>query len=435
MSERVYDVLLSETDGKVRSLPSVTTLTRMIHSYALERYKLRLVAEIARTCPIDWSPDRILTAALDEGGAAAKAGTRQHELADLIHGAEPTPVTTAERAMMEVIARFFGAWKLEVLARETAVASLAEGWAGRLDRVVRLGMDVPAGAETIPAGTVCILDIKSGKAVQGEVALQLLAYGLADTLLVRDGGAFLPEPLPEWWTQMSPRWGLVAHLRLDGTAKLVPVRLDHGGAGRSPLDLMRMCRQAWEWDRYERDHLLCPPLDLPMTADEVAVAFDAVEVRDELDHYHAELWAWLEHVTREAAQHTADALAHVAQRWPVGCPSFKAVRKGEAGLPTLAQMRLVEETISEAMTRHRCPFPGRERPLPPRGASLAEVPESVIAIDSAHPLDVEQFRLEWESIHKALHPKRRIPSLPSIATRKTLAHYRAELAAYQAASA
>jgi hypothetical protein len=413
MSERLYRIDMG--DGAVRTLPSVTTIVRMLHSFGLERYKLRLVADLTRSAPMDWSTDRILTAALDEGGAAAKAGTRQHQLADMIHGGKGT-VTPSEQAMIEVIARFFGGWQLEVLAAEMAVASLTEGWAGRLDRVVRLGMDVGE----ISAGTVVMLDIKSGKAVQGEVALQLVGYSLADTALTGSGTLLSREPLPDWWAEISPTWGLVAHLRLDGTASMVPVRLTHDDERLAPISMMRLARQVWEWDRHARDAALGEPLPTPMTVSEVASALGAIDVVDEMDHYRQGLWAYLEGVTRDAGAEQPEALERIAGRWPAGVASFRAVRKGVAPLPSLAEMALVEATIAEAMARHQVSFPSRERPLPPRGATLEEAPESIIAIDSPHPLDVERFRMHWEQTHKTLFPRRRIPAMPSISTRRSL---------------
>lgn len=433
MSERVYKIHIDGGD-RVRELPSVTTIVRQMHSYALERYKLRLAVEITRSSPHDWSPDRIVSACNEEGGWAAKAGTRQHELADMVHGAAVEPVSPAENSMLAIIRRCFDSFDLEVLAREAAVASLHHGWAGRLDRVVRLRQPLVAGEVTLPAGLVCVLDIKSGREVQPEVALQLKAYAAADTWLDKEGSSFTTAPLPDWWHEVSQEWGLVAHIRLDGTYKLVPVRLEGQIDGqRWPIDMLQKCKAIWEWARYERPHLLLPAAEPALSAEQVAEIFHPdTEVVDEMEQYTTKLWAWLRTVSRHIKAESDEAYALLPARWPAGVASFKQVSNGTAPLPTLHQMALVEALMAEAMKRHTVRFPfDTDRPLPPRGAGFDAVPEAVITLDSPHPLDVEALRVDWEQLHTMLWPKKRVPALPSIATRRTLHQYQAQLAAFR----
>lgn len=446
MSSRQYRVLLDEKTGDTRQLPSVTTIVGMIHSYALERYKLRLVAELARTAPLDWTPDRILSAALDEGGAAAKAGTRQHELSEMIQGGTPGNISKSEASMVGLIRSFFDTYGLEVLATEMAVASLRYGWAGRLDRIVRLTRDLGEG---LPAGMVLPLDIKSGKAVQAEVAMQLRCYAEADTALVSTGDLFEMHPLPDWWGEVSTDVGLVAHLRLDGTQALIPVGLSgqmgHEVGGIDPLSMAMRCRRIWDWEKYERPHLLGHPIPAPATAPtpeqteeqmiaDLEAAFPGLEVRDEMEHYKLELWGWLQAITMAAAEHNPECLTRIAANWPAACPSFRDVRKGTTPIPALQVQQQAEMVISDSMKRFQTPFPSKERPLPPRGASIEEVPESIIAVDHPHPLDVEEFRVEWERVHLLLNPKKRVPSMPSISTRRTLDDYRRRLVKFEADS-
>lgn len=138
------------------------------------------------------------------------------------------------------------AYDLEVLAVEARVVH--DGWrqAGTLDRIVRLARDITfANGVTLPADTVVLLDVKTGKwrpdfwhayAVQCKVYAAATPY---DTATDTRGG---------WPWPVDQNWAIIAHLPVDealsGRAVCRFVLVDIASAG-TIIDQVIMPAKQW----------------------------------------------------------------------------------------------------------------------------------------------------------------------------------------------
>jgi hypothetical protein len=101
---------------------------------------------------------------------AAERGTRIHALGEkLAHGVE-VDVPDLLRGPVEAYARFLDEWKFETEATEAPCCNVKYQYAGTLDSVGVLGL----------TGERVLLDLKTGKGVYDETALQLAAYRYCD---------------------------------------------------------------------------------------------------------------------------------------------------------------------------------------------------------------------------------------------------------------
>jgi hypothetical protein len=141
---------------------------------------------------------------------------------------------------------------LHELAVEQKVVDDRWRLAGTLDRIVQLEWDLHFGAHIIPAGTVLILDIKTGRLTmeQGHPAywnaysVQIASYAHSLPYVI-DG---LAEERMEWPWHVDQRHALIAHLDIGNalsegvaTAQLVHVDLTEGHKAGN------LCRQARDW--------------------------------------------------------------------------------------------------------------------------------------------------------------------------------------------
>jgi hypothetical protein len=127
---------------------------------------------------------------------AAAIGSRVHAQAELIsQGGTPPDLAPEEQPFIDRYREFLVDWSPVYVEAETTVFNRTHGYAGTLDAVVEIG------------GKRYVLDIKTGKAVWPEVALQLSAYRNAE-FIGRDDGS------TEAMFATQPR-GLVLHLRPD----------------------------------------------------------------------------------------------------------------------------------------------------------------------------------------------------------------------------
>lgn len=155
---------------------------------------------------------------------------------------------TAWRTMLE-------RYGLVILAVETPVVHDGYRQAGTLDRIAVLTRDltfvVDGELVTIPADTVVVLDLKTGKMTMDSKAVQ---YWHSYAIQVCTYAGAVPydvatETRGEWEWPVDQRWALIAHLpvleALKGTAtcRLVLVDLE---AGRNAAEL---CVRAAAWER------------------------------------------------------------------------------------------------------------------------------------------------------------------------------------------
>ena len=149
------------------------------------------------------------------------------------------------------------AYDLEVLAVEAKVVH--DGWrqAGTLDRIVRMMRDVTfINGVTLPAGTVILLDVKTGKwrpdfwhsyAVQCKVYAAAMPYDAAT------------DTRGQWPWPVDQNWAIIAHLPVDeamaGRAVCRFVLVDIASAGKI-IDEVIMPAKQWaaRRDLFARAH-------------------------------------------------------------------------------------------------------------------------------------------------------------------------------------
>lgn len=203
--------------------------------------------------------DTIARAAQDAAKAslAADRGTHTHALTE-DHDTDADPIARLERgealgltadvqrSLIATWRQFLDHYGLEVLATEAQIVNDALRVAGTLDRIVRATRDITIGYEVIPAGTVFVLDIKTGKLRLDDrtgkpmwwhdYAIQIFAYASGrpyDTATDTRG---------EWPWPIDQRIAAICHLdvraAMEGnpTARLVLVDLAAGAVG---ADLVR----------------------------------------------------------------------------------------------------------------------------------------------------------------------------------------------------
>ena len=210
--------------------------------------------------------DSIAKAAKDRAKymLAAERGTHAHELTEHAD-TERDPVVLLERGRElgiddAVSQRLLNAWAtmlnlygLEILATELAVVNDTYRAAGTLDRIVRLTRPISfvlADGEvvTLAAGTVVILDIKTGKLRTNAAEVQWWESYAAQVFLYASGTGYdvdaeVRYDLP--W-QVDQRWAIIAHLdvlaAIDGREEcnLILVDLD---AGKAACDLVRAAKE------------------------------------------------------------------------------------------------------------------------------------------------------------------------------------------------
>lgn len=198
-----------------RTVPGVTSIIGILDKPALVQWA---ADESAAYADEHWarlsemrSADRIKEIARARFAANRKSiwrGHRIHRAAEQLAREGSTEVEVAPEYLpgVEAYAKLLDDHGFRSVMVEAPVASTTYQYAGTLDTVV----------ESDRWGRV-LLDVKTGKGVYAEVALQLAAYRYADLCLVRDEDG-------EWREQEMPQVDrcMVAHIR-DTTVELVPV--------------------------------------------------------------------------------------------------------------------------------------------------------------------------------------------------------------------
>lgn len=202
--------------------PSVTTILAAVAKPALGAWAARVTAEYCADAAGELAQmDRAEATWLAKGAparerdAAAERGTAVHEIiAERIAG-RPGVVTSATAPYLCAFDRFVVERAPAFALSEQTVYNPTLGYAGTFDLLVGMG------------GVDWLIDIKTGKGVYPEVAMQLAAYRAATHRLTESGqgGHF---------DVTGARMGAL-HLRGDGTYRLIEVDDHDGGALRAFL--------------------------------------------------------------------------------------------------------------------------------------------------------------------------------------------------------
>lgn len=209
-------------DGRGDKIPGVTTILdqgvpkpalvgwgiKSVAEYALDHWsELEKLTPSARLAELKGSPYAVRD-------AAANRGTEIHALAEQLLKGEEVAVPPELAGHVKAYVDFLNDWEPEVILAESSVVNFTVGYAGTLDKVVRL----PGLCPVLGCGSGCVwlMDTKTGKGVYGDVALQLAAYRFAESH-VGPAGGLLPMPEVDHCA--------VVHVREDGY-KLIPVRAD-----------------------------------------------------------------------------------------------------------------------------------------------------------------------------------------------------------------
>jgi hypothetical protein len=176
-----------------------------------------ILAEMSDTEALDFLSDKGYS---DTGPAAL--GSRVHKIAENIIKGETHTIAPDDRGYVDSFNAFMADWQPTYVETEATVFSRQYGYAGTMDGKVMID------------GKTYIMDIKTGKSVWPEVALQLAAYRYAD-FIGRAGGREDPN---------TPcNGGLVLHLRPRGY-ELRPV-----DCGPEVLDAFLSALDIWHWSK------------------------------------------------------------------------------------------------------------------------------------------------------------------------------------------
>jgi hypothetical protein len=169
---------------------------------------------------------------------AADLGTALHEAIEAYVLGKPFPPWDPEvKPRMESFERFLADWEPEYEMTEASVFNRTERYAGTLDAIITGGK----------LGTRRILnDVKSGKGVYAETALQMAAYRHAEFIGIPDGSE---RPMPDI------DGAAVLHLPEAGGYELVDVRAD-----QEVFQAFLYCREVFRWVEQTAKTVILGPL-------------------------------------------------------------------------------------------------------------------------------------------------------------------------------
>lgn len=249
-------------------IPGVTTVIGILDKPALVGWAAR---ETAIYTDENWdklagmrSGDRIPLmekARFNTNRKAVVKGNRIHNLGEQLANGVTVDVPLEIRSQVEAYAKFLDDWGLTTVATETPVCSTEWAFGGTFDLITesdRFGRS--------------LMDIKTGKGVYAEVALQENAYANCDLRLIPKeivgprGGIkteWVEAPMPPIDTL------LVAHV-LEDTVEMVPVKLDPTifEAFLHMLEIFETWHKRTGWD-FRDDDTYDPPIGKPVYVEDV----------------------------------------------------------------------------------------------------------------------------------------------------------------------
>lgn len=231
-------------------------------SYAVENW------EMLAGLPMIERAKKIQQARFATNRRAVVKGNRVHALGEQLAHGKTVDVPLDIRSQVQAYARFLDAWGLEAVATETPVCSTEWAYGGTFDLIARS-----------PRFGTALMDIKTGKGVYDEVALQLNAYAACDLRLVSREVVGPRGGVRTEWVEapmVEVDRLLVAHV-MDDVVELVPVGLD-AGIGEAFLHMLEIYeswvkRVGWEFRDEESYN---PPVGKPIWPEDVPVEAGAL---------------------------------------------------------------------------------------------------------------------------------------------------------------
>jgi hypothetical protein len=124
----------------------------------------------------------------------------------------PRSMWKSTRGMIEGVIKFLNDEKPTILFSEKTIFSRTHGYAGTADLGAMCGIEKKPGGKKYPV----IIDVKSGKAVYDDTAMQLVAYARGDFIGTNDG-----KELPLLKTKAKIEHGIVVRAMASGTYEKV----------------------------------------------------------------------------------------------------------------------------------------------------------------------------------------------------------------------
>lgn len=177
---------------------------------------------------------------------AADLGSYLHAATEAYVLGKPFPKwPVLVKPRMDAFVQFLADYEPVYEATEASVYNRTERYAGTLDAIATIG------------GAKILLDMKSGKAVYPEVALQLAAYRYAEFIGLPDGSE----------APMHKVDGCAAlHLSPQGTYELIEVQ-----AGPDELKFFLYAREVFRWQEDASKSVLVGPMKLPSSEGQAAL--------------------------------------------------------------------------------------------------------------------------------------------------------------------
>lgn len=219
---------------------SVTTaISDGIAKPGLNRWFLKNMAEIAARNRKKLAAIRTIPQAKEwllnlyyekKDNTAANLGSNVHSICEKKSlGLDPGVISDEALPFVLAYDAFVERWKPEYLESECTIFSRQHGYAGTADGIVRIN------------GKIYIMDIKTGKTVYPEAALQMAAYRYGD-FIGRPNG--IEDPIP------AIQGAFVLHLRPEGY-EVVPV-----DSGPDTFDTFLSALDIFRWQKIDGKHAM-----------------------------------------------------------------------------------------------------------------------------------------------------------------------------------
>lgn len=236
-------------DGE--KIPGVTSVIKVLDKPALVGWAAKQSASYAienwaelGDLPLMERATKIEKARFDTTKKATTRGHRIHEFGDRLSRGESVEVPDEYRGPAEAYAKFLDDWEMETVVTETPVCHTEYRYGGTFDAIGRS-----------PRLGQVMLDIKTGKGVYAETALQMAGYRFAD-LMIDD------EPM------IDTDGAYVAHV-LGDTVDLVPIKQDDSitAAFLYCLELHETWIKRTSWD-HKQEPNFDPVVEAPIYPDQ-----------------------------------------------------------------------------------------------------------------------------------------------------------------------